>query len=115
MNILEKLYNFVTENEKALKDLTVYADSHDIINLWNVAQEDADRFIGNSLDFRGPDYDLYWLLYRVGFQLKDKLDQHFNDTRTRLEKYEDSLAENNQRPEQIEYEKQWQEKINKRR
>lgn len=113
MDMLKKLYDFVTENEKELKDLCTYADNNGIIKLWNVASEDAERFVGNSLDFRGPDYDLYWLLYRVGFQLKDELDRHFNDTRTRLEKYEDSLVENNQRPEQIDFEKAWQEKLRK--
>lgn len=90
--VLKELLNFVTENEQELRELWLYPDYYGLIKEWNVEEEDRELVKDNSMFIPGPDNRLHRILYEIACNLKDELQYHLNDTRSRKQKYNDSIA-----------------------
>lgn len=90
-DVLSDLLDFITENEQELRDLWLYPDYYGLIREWNVEEEDRERIKDNATFVPGPDQDLHKILYQIACNLKDELERHLNDTRSREQKYNDSI------------------------
>ena len=97
--MLKKLYDFLMENEKELKDLVCYNDYHGLIERWTIASEDEHLFKDGSpaLGVDGPDNELCWQLYKLAWDLPELIKTHLEDKRTREQKYYDSIKEYNEK------------------
>lgn len=92
-DVLKDLLNFVVENEQELRELWLYPDYYGLINEWFIEEEDRQNMIDKPMTIPGPDNRLCKILYQIGCNLKEELERHLNDTRSREQKYNDSIKE----------------------
>lgn len=90
-DVLKELLNFITENEKELRELWLYPDYYGLIKEWSVEEEDRQYITSGFMCIPGPDAHLHNILYEIACNLKDELTHHLNDTRSREQKYNDSI------------------------
>lgn len=91
MDILDKIVEFLDENKEELKKAVYENEYLGMIKEWFLEPEDRKLFAEQKSVIDGPQHRLNYILWYMEYALKDEILKFKNDTRSREEKYNDSL------------------------